>query len=168
MNWLDVLIIITLVVAVIVETMRGFGKAVFDALALFGVLWLSATAAAPFAKVLPLSSDPAVAKAYAYGIVAVAGIIGGLTLAHFAYQNMLLNAGMFDHFLGLVLGVGVGMMLSHGLVRSMAMSDPEGKASAQVVMAGPVSSEMYDFHNYHSVVDQITGAANYHRELNLP
>jgi hypothetical protein len=60
------------------------------------------------------------------------------------------------------------MMLSHGFVRSMAMSDPDGKSTAAVVMAGQVSSEMYDFHNYHSVVDQITGAANYHRELNLP
>ena len=139
MNWLDVLIIVTLVVAVIVETLRGFGRAVFDALALFGVLWLASTAAAPFAKVLPLSSDPAVAKAFAYGVVAVVGTIGGLTLSHFAYQNMLLNAGMFDHFLGLALGVGVGMMLSHGFVRSMAMSDPDGKSSASVVMAGSVS-----------------------------
>src|SRR3569833_2263478 len=168
MNWLDVLIIITLVVAVIVETMRGFGRAVFAALALFGVLWLASTASGPISHAMPLSSDPGVAKAYAYGILAVGGTVVGLMLSHFAYASMLLHAGMFDHFLGLVLGVCVGMMLSHGMVRSMALSDPDGKGSAQVVMDGPVSSEMYDFHNYHTVVDQITGAANNHRELNLP
>lgn len=168
MNWVDVLVILTLVAAVIVETMRGFGRAAFDALALFGVLWLASTAAAPFSKILPLSSDPSVAKAYAYGILAVGGTVLGLGLSHFAYQSMLLNAGMFDHFLGLVLGVLVGMMFCHGIVRTMAMSDPKGEGSAAVVMAGPVASEMYDFHNYHSVVDEITGAANYHRELNLP
>lgn len=167
MNWLDVVLILILVAAVIVEAIRGFGRAAFDALALYGVLWLSSIAAAPFAKALPLSSDPNIAHAYAYAIVAVVGAGVGLLLSHFAYQNMLLSAGMFDHFLGLVLGVFVGMMFSHAVVRSIAMTDPNGNGTAAVVSSGQVSSELYDFHNYHTVVDQITGAANYHREINL-
>jgi uncharacterized membrane protein required for colicin V production len=167
MNWLDVLVIMILVAAVIIEALRGFGRAVFDALALYGVLWLASMGAAPFAKILPLSSNPSVALAFAYSIIAVAGGVIGLILAHYAYATMLLHAGMFDHFLGLALGVAVGMMFSHALVKTIALSDPSGDGSGALVATGTVSSEMYDFHNYHSIVDGITGAANYHREINL-
>jgi len=168
MNWLDLLVIVILVGAVIVETMRGFGKAVFDALIIYGVLWLAFVAAPPFAKAMPMSNNSSMAMAYAYGIVATAGIGIGLVLSRFAYGSLLPHAGMFDHFLGLVLGVFVGMMFSHALVKTVHFSDQAGTdPSTGVVATGPVASEMYDFHNYHSVVDQITGIESYHREISL-
>lgn len=166
MNWLDVLVVMIIGVAVITETIRGFGRAAFDALALYGVLWLASWAAAPVSKVLPISGSHEMALAAAYGIVAVAGGVLGLILSHVAYGSLLLNAGMFDHFLGLIAGIAVGVMLSHGLTRSVAYADAGVDGSSQVVSSGVVSSELYDFHGYHAVLDQLTGAVSYHRELN--
>jgi hypothetical protein len=140
---------------------------VFDAMLFYGVLWVASIAAPPFAKMMPLSNNPGVAMAFAYSIVAVAGGVVALILSHFAYASLLPHAGMFDHFLGLALGVAVGIMLSHAIVKTIAYSDPNGDGNGAVMASSSVASEMYDFHNYHSVVDQITGAANYHREINL-
>jgi uncharacterized membrane protein required for colicin V production len=165
MNWLDILVIIMIVAATALEAIRGFGRAIFDALAIYGVLWLASTAAAPVAHIMPIGKDSGINLAFGYCLVAVLGSIVGLVIAHFCYAATLPHAGMFDTFFGLALGVGVGLMFCHCLVRGIAFSDPNGDGSGALVSTGVVSSEVYDFHSCHSIVDSITGAASYHREL---
>jgi uncharacterized membrane protein required for colicin V production len=165
MNWLDVLVVVIIVGAAVAETIRGFGRAIFDALALYGMLWVAATFAAPLCPFLRISNQHNMNVAFAYCLLAGAGALIALGLARFAYSTTIPNAGMFDRLLGLVVGIGVGVMLAHGLVRGVTLSSQAGVGPA-VVSAGGVASEIFDFHSYHAIMDSLTGAVSYHRELN--
>jgi uncharacterized membrane protein required for colicin V production len=166
-NWLDVFVLMIIVAATVLETIRGFGRAVFDALAIYGILWVASACAAPVAHIMPVGKDDGINLAVAYSGIAVLGSVLGLFLAHLCYNATLPHAGMFDQFLGLALGVAVGTMFAHCLVRGIAFSDPTGDGSGVLVTTGVVSSEMYDFHTYHALVDSITGAVSYHREISV-
>jgi uncharacterized membrane protein required for colicin V production len=166
MSWLDVLAILILLAATVLQTMRGFGRAVFDTMAIYGVLWLASVSAEPVAHMVPIGSDKAVNLAFAYGLVGILGSIVGLVLSHFCYQATLPHAGMFEHFFGLMLGVAVGAMFCHMLMRGIAFADPNGDGSGELVTSGIVASEMYDFHTYHSIVDSITGLTADHTNTN--
>lgn len=165
MNILDVIVIIIIVAAIIIETIRGFGKSVFDALAIYGVLWAAAAIAPSFAHVFPIAKDPGVCLSFAYAFTFVLGAIISLILSHYAYNSILLHTGMFDQLLGLIVGIAVGVMISHAITRSVVFSDVSGEKAGEMVATGLISKEMYDFENYHNTIDTITGAATYHKEL---
>ena len=166
MNWLDILLLLLIAGAGALGLKRGFGRAAFDALGLYGALWLASTLAPLLASHLTLNAGgAAVNRSWAFGLLFAASDALGLGLAWYCHGMTHFEAGLFDRLFGLVGGVAAGMILAHVLVAALITSDPQRVASAALVSQGTVGTELYSFPAYHSVIDTITGATSYRREL---
>ena len=166
MNWLDITLGLLIAALAVVGLVRGFGKTVFDTLALYAALWLASTLAPLLAAHLSLhAGEPGVNQSWAFGSLFI--LFGGLLLgvSWYVFGMTQLNAGMFDKLLGMAAGVAAGMILAHTVVTDLVTADPRREASAALVASGTVGHEMYSFPTYHSVLDTITGATTYRREL---
>ena len=166
MNWLDILLLLLIVGVAVLGMVRGLGRAAFDALGLYGALWAASTLAPLLAAHLTLNAGgAAVNLSWVFGILFV--LLGALMLGVSWYVHSLtrFDAGMFDKLLGLAAGVAMGVIVAHSLVAALVTSDPHRVASAALVADAPVGREMYEFPAYHSVMDTITGATTYRREL---
>ena len=141
MNALDIVLGILILTVAVVQAVRGFGRAVWDALLLWGALALANL-------VLPmLGSGPV-----AYGLLLV--VFGTLTLlfSRWLYSVTQWHAGAWEGLLGLVAGLAAGVMLAHGTVRTLWATGETGQAQ---VAASPVGTEMLTFSTYHATLDNL-------------
>ena len=169
MNGLDIALVVLIVGIGVVGIVRGFGRTLLDALALYAALWLSSAAMPMVAGRISLhAGGSAVNQGWALGLLFV--VFGGLLLAlsWYVYGMTQFDAGMFDKLLGLVAGLAAGAIVAHGIVTPMVTADPTCVAAASLVNTGTVGSELYSFTNYHSVMDTITGDKTYMREAPSP
>ncbi|MBV9850919.1 MAG: hypothetical protein JO250_14700 [Armatimonadetes bacterium] len=165
MNWLDLVLILVIGGAVVLEMVRGIGRAAFDALLLYAALWGADAAALPLAARVHLADGAAVNHADIYALLLVTFGVAALGVARFLYGMTQFDAGMFEALLGLGAGAATGMIAAHGIVRALAMADPTGTAGAATVAGSFVGHEMLTFPTYHAVMDTVTGATSYRREL---
>lgn len=165
MNWLDIVLILVIGGVSVIQMVRGFGRAVFDALLLYAALWGANAAAVPMAAQVHLANGAAVNHTDVYALLLIVFGVAALGVSRFIYGMTLFDAGMFDGLLGLVMGVAAGMTAAHGIVHAIAMADPNGTAGAALVAGSPVGHEMLAFSSFHSVMDVITGVNSYRRQL---
>lgn len=165
MNWLDIVVVLILGAVAAVECQRGFGRAVPDALCLYGALWVANTAAPSLSATVHLHSDPAANGAWVYGIMLAVCAAIALGISRFVYNSTQMDAGVFDRALGLAAGVAVGMMTAHGFVRVLAMGLAGEPSGAFFVADSFLGSEMLSFNTYHSILNVLTGYPSLHRDL---
>lgn len=166
MNWLDILLLLLIAGAAALGLRRGFGRASFDALGLYAALWLASAFTPLLAAHLTLNAGGAAAnRGWIFALLFV--LLGALCLgiAWYCHGMTQFEAGLFDKLFGLVGGIAAGMILAHSLVSTLVTSDPQRMASADLVRSGTIGTELYSFPAYHSVIDTITGATSYRREL---
>ena len=167
MNILDIFLGLILVAGLVLGLLRGFGKTALDALGLYAALWAAAALAPILAAHVKFQAGGAgLNESWALTLLFL--VLGGLMLAASWYVNGMTqwDAGMFDKLLGVAAGGALGMILAHTLISTLVMggavSDGSQVASASL---GTVSAELYDFPTYHSVMNTISGAGTYRREL---
>lgn len=151
MTWVDFAIVVLLVSAVILESKRGFGSALFDALAVilsmraayllvnpdtgvFKTFWANAPTHAGFGYLLTF-----------IGISVVAMFIG-----HLIYGNLLFSADAFDSLLGGIMGAVVGVTVCHVFVASLTLMERTG-GSINAVKYSTFAGEFLNFTTYHNV-----------------
>ena len=166
MNGLDVFIILLIAGFVVLGAVRGFGQTAYDALGLYSALWLANTFSIPLAAHANFHTGGAgINHSWAYSLLFIVFSVILFFVSKYAYGMTLLNAGMFDKLLGITAGVIAGVILAHSLTVALIMADPERQGMGGQVAQGMVSDELYSFPGYHSVLDTITGATSYRREL---
>jgi len=166
MNWLDILLLLLIAGAGALGLTRGFGRAALDALGLYGALWLASALAPLLAAHLSLHAGGAgVNRSWAFGLLFLTSGALCLGIAWYCHSLTQFHTGLFDKLFGLAGGVAAGMIVAHGLVSTLVTADPQRVASAAPVRQGAVGTELYSFPAYHSVIDTITGATTYRREL---
>lgn len=164
MNWIDIVLFIVIAAVAVLEMARGFGRAIFDALALYGALWVAEMLAAPLADHLQFNPHHSVNHCVILAVLLLALGALAIVLSRFVYEATLINTGMFEGLLGLCAGVAVGMIAAHGIVRVLSMSDPAGVMLA-IVHGSGLGSEMLSFSSYHSVLDTLTNLTAGHNDL---
>ena len=166
MNWLDILLLLLIVCVALIGMVRGFGRTAFDALGLYGALWLAAALAPLLAARLSLHAGGAdVNRSWAFGLLFALLSAVCLGIAWYCHGLTQFQAGMFDKLLALGAGAAAGTILAHVLVSAIVTADPRQEASAALVGQGTVGTELYSFPTYHSAINTITGAGTYRREL---
>ena len=155
MNWLDIVLFVIIAAAAGIEMVRGFGRAVLDALALYGALWIAEAVASPIADHVHFNPSHSVNHCVILALLLLGLGALAIVLSRFVYEATLINAGMFEGLLGICAGVAVGMVAAHGLVRVLSLSDPTGGMLAAVNNSG-LGGEMLSFSTYHSVLDTLT------------
>jgi uncharacterized membrane protein required for colicin V production len=156
MNWLDIVLFLVIATAALLEMSRGFGRAALDALGLYAALWVANALSIPLASSVHLNPHPEINQCVAYGLLLVVFGAFSLAVSRFVYGATMLHMGMFDGMLGLAAGLAVGMMMAHGIARTIAMSDATGQ-NAQIVSESFLGNEMLSFATYHSVLNSLTG-----------
>jgi uncharacterized membrane protein required for colicin V production len=153
MTWVDFAIAVLLVGAVALEIKRGFGAALFDALAVV----ISMRAA-----YLLVNPDTGVFKAYWADVPAHAGFgylfafigfcVVTLFIAHLIYGTLLFSADVFDPLLGGIMGIVVGVTICHVLVSSLTMMELPG-GGENAVKYSAFAPELLNFTMYHNVLN---------------
>ena len=164
MHWLDIVLFLVIGTVSVAEMARGFGRAILDALAVYGALWAADALSVPLAASVHLSPHPSLNHCVAYAVTLLAFGSFSLAVARFIYGMTMLHTGMFEGLLGLGAGVAVGMMAAHSIVRVIAMSDPTGQ-SAQMVGDSFLGNEMLSFTTYHTFLNTLSGTTTLHRDL---
>ncbi|BDI31883.1 hypothetical protein CCAX7_39340 [Capsulimonas corticalis] len=165
MSGLDIFLILAIVAMTVVGATMGFGRAALTALALFGSLWAASASLPTVAGVVHIQSSGAANQGDVFAMLCLAFGSVAVVVAKYVHGSLGIHAGMFDAFLGLCAGVAIGMMVAHGVVRTMTIADPDGQGEGGQVASGSVSHEMLEFTSFHSVMDTVTGAGTYRRSL---
>jgi uncharacterized membrane protein required for colicin V production len=168
MNGLDVLIVLLVVGIAALQAFRGFGRASFDVLAVYGALWVANTYSVQFSHTIHLRADDNDNLSTVFCLTTIVGVAIALLVSRFVYGATMMDAGMFDPFLGFVAGLAVGIMCAHSVVKTIDISDPDGKGSGIMIAQGLLGNETLNFTTYHSMMNTVTGASTYHREFTDP
>ena len=165
MNALDMTLVALIALVGVVGLVRGFGRTLLDALALYAGLWAASLAAPSVAAKISLhAGGAAINQSWAFALLFV--VCGALLLgvSWYVYGMTQFDAGMFDKLLGLAAGLAAGAIAAHGVVLTLVTADPNCVASAAQVSAGTVGHELYSFPGYHALLDTITGSKTYMRD----
>ena len=169
MNGLDIGLLVLIGIVGVVGLVRGFGRTLLDALALYGALWAASLAAPLVAARLSLhAGGAAINHSWAFALLFL--VCGALLLgvSWYVYGMTQFDAGMFDKLLGLAAGLAAGVIVSHAVVNTLVTADPYCVAAAAPVSSGTVGSELYSFSSCHALVDTITGSKTYLRDASNP
>jgi uncharacterized membrane protein required for colicin V production len=161
MNGLDIILGFVILGVTALQAFRGFGRAVFDGLGLYGALWISSTAASTLNGSVHVAATSGANQAFLFIVMFM--VVGALALllSRFVYGSILLNLGVFDHFLGLLVGLACGVIIAHGIVQGIDL-DSHGSGSPSMVASSNIGSECLNFSSYHSFVDILSSETSGH------
>lgn len=152
---LDIAIILVCTGAIILETKRGFGRALNDFIALLITIRTAPMLADRMEDAIRFSARPAGNDAAAYAVSFI--LIGGILLfaGKLIYDTTLVSADTFDSFLGGIFGIIVAIMLCHSMTRTVALDAGMKRhpdVIPEVITTSMFGSEFLNFEIYHRVV----------------
>jgi len=150
-TWLDPVVILLVVIIAWLESIRGFGRSIFDLVGALLSVKLAAFLAPTLGDMAPISQSSGGAEAFWLSVTFV--VFAGLTIlvSRLIYQTTLLSLDVLDPVVGAVLGALSGMVVAHVFLKTilLAYADTE---FADVVLGGFVGQELLQFRTYHNVV----------------
>jgi uncharacterized membrane protein required for colicin V production len=115
----DVIVLLLFVVITVVESVRGFGRALFDTIALLLVLKACKLASPSLATSITFYGSPTANAGFSFLLLFVVLGVVGLILAKLLYEALLWTLDAFDTFVGGLIGLitsgVVASALMHGL-----------------------------------------------------
>jgi uncharacterized membrane protein required for colicin V production len=156
---LDVVLFVLLTVAVIVETVRGFGCTAFDLVALYSAVLATQAIEPSVLTSLPLSTQNGCTSSVVYIVTFAVLAALCLGISAFASSNVRLHLGMLDKIGAFVLAIGVGVIVCHSVVEGMA----SGGADQVAATTGDFSQQILTFSSFYDAVDclrSITGSTS--------
>ncbi len=151
MTWFDAVAILLIIAIAWLESIRGFGRAIFDFVGALIALKVSMFASAALAGAVPLMESEAGSEGFWMAIVFMVLVILVVIATKFIYESTLLSLDVLDPIVGGVLGVASGVVVAHVFLRVMvtAYADTE---FANVVLNSLMGQEIVRFRTYHLLV----------------
>jgi len=153
MNVIDGLLVALVVGLVALEAKRGFGRAVYDFVALLLTVRGVPLLVPHVAGVVHLAPDAPANQAAWFGILFVVFGTILLFIGNLAYESTLITLDTLDPFLGGVLGLGVAVIVGHAIVNSLALAAHTNGAPPEILANSRLGMEFYHFVTYHEVID---------------
>jgi len=152
MNTIDILLIVLVIGVVALETKRGFGKVIFDFVALLVTVRGVSLLAPSAARAIHLAKDAPANEAIWFAVLFA--VVGGILLyiGKLAYDATLISLDTFDPFLGGVFGFGVAVMIGHVIVKALAIAAHTNGAPPEILANSRLGMEFYQFVTYHKVM----------------
>ncbi|MEN6521493.1 MAG: CvpA family protein [Armatimonadota bacterium] len=149
---IDIFLVVILLGIMLLETKRGFGKAVFDFVALLAAVRLVPLVVPQLAKSFCFMSESHANEALLFaGVFAVLGMVL-LLIGKKVYDATLITLDTFDPPLGGVLGIGVAIILGHVVMKSLAIAASAGGVLPDALSNSSIGMEFYQFVTYHKVM----------------
>lgn len=156
MNGFDVVLSAIILIAVIIETFRGFGRAVFDALGIYIALVIAHISYTPLSRMVRLHDGAADNHAAVYAVCFGVAALIMLCVSRFVYGAVHFDASSFDKLLGVVAGIALGIMVAHGITTSISLTDPTGRGEVASYTDSSLGDEMLNFTSYHRFMTTIS------------
>lgn len=154
MTWVDLVAIILFIAGAVIESMRGFGRALFDAIALIIAAKASTMLYPGLADRIAMSDDPHANQAWCMAMLFV--VIGAVAIliGKFIQDSLLLSLDAFDPILGAILGIPVAGAVMYALIAVLitGAGGPDAEA-AKVYAESWAAYHFYYFKSYHSMID---------------
>src|SRR3990172_571356 len=159
MNVIDLVLVALVVGVVTLETRRGFGKGIFDFVALLISIRGVSLIVPHAAQAVKLARDAPANEAVWFAALFV--VLGGVLLfiGKLAYDSTLISLDTFDPFLGGVLGFAVAVIIGHALLKVLAISAGVDGAPPEILAKSPLGMEFYHFITWHKVIDFLSSLA---------
>jgi uncharacterized membrane protein required for colicin V production len=160
MTWVDAVALVLVMLIGWFESVRGFGRAVFDFVGALIAVKLATFAARPLASAAPLLESQAHAEALWMAIVFV--VLGVLIIiaTKYIYETTLLSLDVLDPVVGGLLGVGSGIVAAHVFLRVL-LTAYAGTEFANLVSASFMGQEVVAFRSFHHVVKALENIGNW-------
>ena len=151
MTWFDAVTLLLIVAIIWLESTRGFGRALFDAVGAIIALKVSQFAAKPLAEAIPVLSGAATNEAFWLATVFVVLAVLVVIASRFLYETTLLSLDVLDPVVGGILGAVCGLVSAHVLLRTLLLAYGQSDA-AKVLLGSFVGHELLQFRTFHTVV----------------
>lgn len=150
---IDILLGALIIGGVVLGMKRGFGKVMFDFVALLIAIRLVPLIVPKLSKSVQLLGDAQANEAIWFaGLFVVVGIFL-LFVGKMAYNSTLITLDTFDPSLGGVLGLGVVAIVGHAITKSLAIAASIGSAPPEILLKSSLGMEFYQFMTYHKVIE---------------
>lgn len=160
MTWFDVVGLLLLALVAWLESLRGFGRALFDIIGAIIALKVASVLSGPLSNSLSLFGAGGSSEAFWYAtlfVVLCALVVIGSKLI---YETTLLSLDVFDPVVGGLLGVGSGMIVAHVFLRTLLTIYGDA-AVAGLLMGSFVGQELIQFRSYHHVINWLQNLGNW-------
>ena len=156
MSWIDFIVILIFLAVTILESVRGFGRALFDTIALILVLKASKLLSPSLAGSISFLSAPHANEGFSFLLLFVVMGAVGLILAKLIYESTLWTFDAFDALLGGLLGLiasgAVANALLHGLFLWGAGGTAHPQAFATYVQHTLSGQEFLEWRTYNTIL----------------
>jgi len=151
MQWFETLVLLVIITVVVVEGKRGFGRGLFDLVGAIVAVKVSRHLAYVVAPTVHLLASPRANEALLLAIFF--GLLGTLfvLVAHYLYRITLLSLDVFDHLLGLLLGMASGVAVAHVLLIVVLLGSSPARDYS--IRHARLYRECVNFETYHSVIN---------------
>jgi len=154
-NWVDLVIICLYVLIVILETRRGFGRAIFDTIGFFGVLKVTCFLYPTLARLATLSDASHTNQAIWFALLFIITTIIFMIISRLIYGYMLISLEVFDPMLGLVCGIVIGTVVAHLFLRFLVILFTPYHVGVDLIAQSMLGEELLDFKTYHKVLNTL-------------
>ena len=160
MTWMDAVALVLVVLIGWLESIRGFGRAIFDFVGALIALKVATFVAKPLADAAPLLQPEAMAEGFWIGAVFLILLVLIIIATKFIYESTLLSLDVMDPVVGGLLGVGSGIIVAHIFLRVL-MTAYGGTDFANTVLSSFVGQELVSFRTYRHVVIVLQNIGNW-------
>ena len=160
MTWFDGIALVLIMLVAWLESVRGFGRAIFDFVGSLIALKIATFAAKPLAASVPLLQPEANSEAFWMGAVFVLLVVLIIVATKFIYETTLLSLDVLDPVVGGLLGLASGIVVAHMFIR-VILTAYSGTDFANLVMDSFVGQEIIAFRTYHIVVTALQNIGNW-------
>ena len=160
MTWFDIVAILMIIVIAWLESIRGFGRALFDLIGALIVTKIAIMLSGALGAAAPVSQAAGPAQAFWMGIVFVVLAVLVVIAAKYVYESTLLSLDVLDPVVGAIFGIFSGMLVAHIFLRMLEVAYAETDL-ANVVVNSFMGQELLRLRSYHAVVNALQNISNW-------
>jgi uncharacterized membrane protein required for colicin V production len=153
-TWFDIVAILVLIVIAWLESLRGFGRSLFDLLGAVVTLKLAPILSDWLATSYPVIAKGGPSQSFWLGMVVLVMGAAIIVITRLIYQSTLLSLDYLDPVAGGLLGLATGLIVVFFFLRVLQL-DWTGTAQAKVLMDSFVGQELLDLRSYRHVVEAL-------------
>lgn len=160
MTWFDVVALLLLALIAWLESLRGFGRALFDVIGAIIALKVASVLSGPLGNSMPLFGAGASSEAFWYAtsfvVLCALVVIGSKVI----YETTLLSLDVFDPVVGGLLGAASGMVVGHVFLTTLLTIYGDAEA-ANILTGSFAGQELIRFRTYHHVITWLQNLGNW-------
>jgi len=158
--WANIVVVLIIVAIVWRESVRGFGRALFDVIGTIIALKISLSVAKLLGLALPIvqaaNGNEAIWLVASFAILMVLVIIA----SRFLYETTLLSLDVLDPIVGGLFGAVTGTVVAHVLLRALLVSYGHSEA-ANALLGTFVGQELLEFRTVHAAITALQNLGNW-------